>query len=62
MTVATVAPLTDIMGNAKLGADWDLEVQTGNNQGIGIKKPRRRERCVPSPGTEHLERTRWELI
>ncbi|WP_442948793.1 DUF4347 domain-containing protein [Nostoc sp.] len=59
---ADVTALIDIMGNAKLGGDWDLEVQRGNNQGLGIKKPRRRERCVPSPGTEHLEKTRWELI
>lgn len=35
---ADVAALIDIMGNAKLGGDWDLEVQRGNNQRLGIKK------------------------
>jgi hypothetical protein len=41
--VDNVAASTDIMGNAKLGEDWDLEVPTGNNEGIEIKKPRLRE-------------------
>ncbi|WP_442947517.1 DUF4347 domain-containing protein [Nostoc sp.] len=48
MTAADIAASTDIMGNAKLAGDCDLEVQTGNNEGIGIKKPYRRgDTCHP---------------